>query len=220
MNRPTAQPDGLSPAEVAERVAAGRVNRPPRDGWRAYADIARRNTLTLYNALVVPAAVGLFLLADYRAAWAVSAMAVANVALGLAHELRAKRHLDRLSVLGEARVRVRRGGTEVPLPAGDVVADDVVLLAAGDTVVADGAVVAADFLELDEAPPHRRVGPGSEGGRRPGQVRERLRRRRRGVPGRASGGRGVRPPGGRRGAAVPARPPGRRKRPSTAWCGA
>ncbi|QEL19893.1 HAD-IC family P-type ATPase [Limnoglobus roseus] len=151
MNRPPALHDGLSPAEVAERIAAGRVNRPPRDGWRAYADIARRNTLTLYNALVVPAAVGLFLLADYRAAWAVAAMAVANVALGLAHELRAKRHLDRLSVLGEARVRVRRAGTDVPLPAGDVVADDVVLLAAGDAVVADGSVVAAEFLELDEA---------------------------------------------------------------------
>ncbi len=144
-------PTGLTAVEVAERVAAGRVNRPPRDGWRAYAAIARRNTLTLYNALVVPAAVGLFLLADYRAAWAVSAMAVANTALGLAHELRAKWHLDRLSLLGEARVRVRRDGADRAVPAGEVVADDVVLLAAGDTVVADGAVVAADFLELDEA---------------------------------------------------------------------
>ncbi len=142
---------GLSSAEVSERIASGQVNRAPRHTWRDAAEIVRRNTLTAFNALVVPAAVALFLLADYRGAWAVSAMAVANTAIGLFHEFRAKRHLDRLSLLGEVRVRVRRDGNESTIPSGEVVSGDLVLLAAGESAVADGTVVAASFLEMDEA---------------------------------------------------------------------
>ena len=142
---------GLTSAEVARRVTGGQINRTPNEGWRPYAAIIARNTITLFNMLVVPAAAALFLLADYRGAWAVSAMAVANSLIGLMHEIRAKRHLDRLSLLGEIRVRVRRDKTEQMIPSGEVVLDDVLLLSAGDTVVADGTLVLAKYLELDEA---------------------------------------------------------------------
>jgi cation-transporting ATPase E len=144
-------PGGLTAAEVADRVARGQVNRPPSSGWAEYRDILARNTLTLFNALVVPAAVTLFLLEDYRGAWAVSGMAVANSLIGLAQELRAKRHLDQLAILAETKARVRRDGQETTIPAGDVVLGDVVLLADGEPVVADGTVLAANFLEVDEA---------------------------------------------------------------------
>jgi cation-transporting ATPase E len=142
---------GLSAAEVAERVARGLVNRVPRSDRAEYADIVRRNLLTLFNALVVPAAVALFLLGDYRGAFAVSGLAVANTALGLFQEVRAKRHLDKLTLLAEARARVVRDGAVQDIPAGDVVLGDHVLLAAGDSVVADGTVLEARFLEVDEA---------------------------------------------------------------------
>lgn len=144
-------PGGLTAAEVADRVARGQVNRPPASGWAEYRDILARNTLTLFNALVVPAAVALFLLADYRAAWAVSGMAVANTLIGLAQEVRAKRHLDQLALLAETKARVRRDGRDVTVPAGDVVLGDVVVLADGEPVVADGTVLTANFLEVDEA---------------------------------------------------------------------
>jgi cation-transporting ATPase E len=142
---------GLTLAEVAERVASGHVNRPPTNDWWPILDILRRNVLTLFNALVVPAAIALFVLGDYRGAWAVSAMAVANLAIGLTHEFRAKRHLDQLSLMGETRVRVRRDGYENSIPSGEVVRDDLVLLTAGDVVVADGPVIRSEYLELDEA---------------------------------------------------------------------
>ena len=144
-------PAGLSAAEVAQRVAAGRVNRVRRSDVAEYRDLVVRNVLTLFNALVVPAAVALVALGDYRAGAAVSGFALFNTLLGLVQEVRAKRHLDRLTLLAEARVRVMRDGSAVEVPAGDVVADDVVLLAAGDSVVADGPVVEARFLEVDEA---------------------------------------------------------------------
>jgi cation-transporting ATPase E len=143
--------DGLTSEEAAARTAAGRSNRATPEGWKPYVDIVRRNTLTLFNALVAPAAAALFLLRDYRGAWAVSAMAAANALLGLTHELRAKIHLERLSLLSTATVRVRRDGLERDILSTEVVEGDRIELASGDTVPADGTLVASEFLEMDEA---------------------------------------------------------------------
>jgi cation-transporting ATPase E len=142
---------GLSSAEVADRIARGLVNRVRRSDLADYLDIVARNVLTLFNALVVPAAISLYLLNDYRAALAVSGMAVTNMLLGLVQEVRAKRHLDRLALLAETRVRVVRDGKVIELPAGEVVQDDLVLLAVGESVVADGTLTDARYLEVDEA---------------------------------------------------------------------
>jgi cation-transporting ATPase E len=78
-------------------------------------------------------------------------MALTNLLLGLVQEIRAKRHLDRLTLLAETRVRVVRDGQVQAIRSGDVVRDDVLLLSAGDTVVADGPVLESRFLEADEA---------------------------------------------------------------------
>jgi cation-transporting ATPase E len=142
---------GLTAAEVAERTQAGRTNRVRRSDLAEYADIVTRNVLTLFNALVVPAALALLYLGDWRGGAAVSGMMLANLVLGLVQEIRAKRHLDRLTLLAESRVRVVRDGQETDVPSGDVVEGDVLLLAAGDPVVADGEVLDARFLEVDEA---------------------------------------------------------------------
>ncbi len=142
---------GLTAVEVADRVAQGLVNRAPASGWADYRTIVARNVLTLFNALVAPAAFALFLLGDYRAAWSVSALAVFNSLIGLVQEARAKYHLDQLAILTRTKARVLRDGREQVIPADDVVLDDHVLLRAGEPVVADGTVLAGRFLEVDEA---------------------------------------------------------------------
>jgi cation-transporting ATPase E len=142
---------GLTSAEVAERVRRGQVNRTPRSDLREYAQIVARNLFTWFNAMVVPAAAALVALHEYQGGLAVSGMAVVNTVIGLVQEIRAKRHLDRLAILVESRARVVRDGQPRTVPAGEVVLDDCVLLAAGDTVVADGPVLEARFLEVDEA---------------------------------------------------------------------
>src|SRR5262249_12819043 len=128
---------GLTAAEVAERVARGESNRVRRSGRGEYLAIAARNLFTLFKPLSVPPAIALFCLGEYRDALAVSGMALANMILGLIQEVRAKRHLDRLTLLAETRVRVRRDGQVQEVPTGDVVREDVLLLSAGDTVAAD-----------------------------------------------------------------------------------
>ena len=147
----TTPAEGLTGAEVAERVAQGRVNRVRRSDAAEYLDIVTRNVLTLFNALVVPAAAVLLFLGDYKAGLAVSGMMVANTLIGLVQEIRAKRQLDRLTLLAESTVRAVRDGKPAEVPSGDVVEGDLLLLAAGDPVVADGAVVESRFLEVDEA---------------------------------------------------------------------
>ena len=142
---------GLTASQVAERVRRGETNRPPRSDLADYALIVRRNLLTLFNAMVVPAAIALFVLHEYQGAIAVSGMAIVNSAIGLVQEIRSKWHLDRLALLVEARARVVRDDEARDIPAGEVVRGDTVLLSAGAAVVADGPVVRARFLEVDEA---------------------------------------------------------------------
>ncbi|HEV3143098.1 MAG TPA: HAD-IC family P-type ATPase, partial [Gemmataceae bacterium] len=143
--------NGLSAAEVAERVQRGLVNRPSRSHTAEYWAIFIRNLFTLFNGMVAPAAVALFLLHDYRGAVAVSGLAVVNSVMGLVQELRAKRHLDQLAILAEPKANVIRDGRLQMIPSGDVVQEDHLLLKAGDAVLADGVVLTASNLEIDEA---------------------------------------------------------------------
>jgi cation-transporting ATPase E len=76
---------------------------------------------------------------------------VANIAIGSFQEIRSKRALDRLAALVAPDASVVRNGSERRVPLDQVVVGDLVRLSAGDQVVADGTVVAADGLALDEA---------------------------------------------------------------------
>ncbi|MEV4254909.1 HAD-IC family P-type ATPase [Spirillospora sp. NPDC049652] len=143
-------PDGLTEAEVRERVAAGRVNDVPRRTSRSVGEIVRANVLTRFNALIGT----LFVLVLIFGAWQdalFGGIIVANSAIGVVQELRAKRTLDRLAVVGEAPVRVLRDGATRDLHQDEVVQDDLVVVGTGDKIVVDGPVVSSGGLEVDES---------------------------------------------------------------------
>ncbi|WP_406091734.1 HAD-IC family P-type ATPase [Kitasatospora purpeofusca] len=141
---------GLTAAEVAERVARGDVNDVPVRSSRSTKEIVRANVFTRFNAIigvmfaiilvVGPIQDGLFGL-----------VIVANTAIGIIQELRAKKTLDSLALIGEARPQVRRDGTVEQIAVGGIVLDDTVLLGIGDKVIVDGEVTEADGLEIDES---------------------------------------------------------------------
>jgi cation-transporting ATPase E len=143
--------DGLTAAEVADRTRRGQVNRTATSAWVGYAAIAARQAFTLFNFVVVPTAVALFYYGEWRAGMSVAVTALANALIGAGQEWRARRELDRLAILTARKARVVRDGRPCEIPADAVVLDDLVLLQAGDVVVADGSVVAATYLEVDEA---------------------------------------------------------------------
>ena len=141
---------GLSAGEVAERVAAGQTNSVALHSSRSTADIVRANVLTRFNAIIGV----LFLIIMVVGPWQdglFGLVVLANTAIGIVQELRAKRVLDRLSVIGAARPRVRRDGRIAEIPRDAVVLDDLVVLGSGDQLVVDGPVVGADGLEVDES---------------------------------------------------------------------
>jgi len=141
---------GLSPAQVAERVARGQVNHlPPRSG-RTVGQIVRANVFTRINAiLAVLLAIVLATGSWINAAFGL--LIVANSAIGIVQALRAQRPLAHLAVGGEAHPLVRRQEGTRRIGRAEVVLDDIVILAPGDQVVVDGEVVEADYLEVDES---------------------------------------------------------------------
>ncbi len=76
---------------------------------------------------------------------------VSNIAIGSFQEIRSKRALDRLAALVAPEAVVVRDGADRRVPVEEVVVGDLVRLAPGDQVVADGKILSADGLALDEA---------------------------------------------------------------------
>ena len=141
---------GLAPADVAERVADGLTNRASVRTSRTLAEIVRANVFTFFNALLT----ALWVLVAATGRWqnaAFGAVVVANSAIGIIQELRAKRTLDRLAVLNAPRALVVRDGVESAVPVNEVVLDDLVVLRAGDQVPVDGLVQGAGGLAVDES---------------------------------------------------------------------
>ncbi|MFM8312325.1 MAG: HAD-IC family P-type ATPase [Ilumatobacteraceae bacterium] len=141
---------GLTAAAVADRQARGLVNDVPDAPTRTVLGILRGNVVTPVNVIIAILA-GLVIAAGSPKDALFSGVIVANSAIGIVQELRAKRVLDRLSVLNAPRARVVRDGDIVDLHATELVLDDIIELRSGDQVVADGEIVADDRLEVDES---------------------------------------------------------------------
>jgi magnesium-transporting ATPase (P-type) len=117
---------------------------------RSYASIVRANTLTIPNAILLFFGVLTIALATWRDALFLGIL-VSNIAVGSFQEIRSKRALDRLAALVAPEATVVRDGAARRVPVEQVVVGDVVRVAAGDQVVADGTVATSDGLALDES---------------------------------------------------------------------
>ena len=145
-----ALPTGLTSAEVAERVERGEVNRAPTESSRSLGAIFRANVFTRFNA-ILGALLAVILTVGPLQDALFGIVLVVNAAIGIAQEWRAKRTLDRLSLLSAPNASVVRDGVRKEVAVPDVVLGDVIELTPGTQVVADGPVIEADALEIDEA---------------------------------------------------------------------
>src|SRR5437899_5601195 len=142
--------DGLTESEVRERVARGAVNDVPSPPSRTVAAIIKAHVFTLFNGLLGAMLVAILIVGPIQDAL-FGGVLIANSLIGIVQELRAKRTLDRLSLMAAPRARVVRAGTVREVAVGEVVLDDVLELQPGDQVVVDGGVLEADGLEVDES---------------------------------------------------------------------
>lgn len=130
---------GLTPDEVSERVAAGRVNADAGPKTKPVALIVAEHTLTLFNGVNIALAALVALTGTWRNL-AFLGVVVLNTLIGIVQEVRSKRIVDRLQILAERPVVVRRGGADLEMGHGDVVEGDLVILRRGDQVPADAEV--------------------------------------------------------------------------------
>ena len=141
---------GLTDAEVAQRVADGKTNDVPTRAARSVSDIVRANVFTRINAIL-----GVLLVIVLSTGSVINGafglLIIANSAIGIIQELRAKQTLDKLAIVGQAKPLVRRqSGAKEVLPA-EIVLDDIIELGPGDQIVVDGEVVEEANLEVDES---------------------------------------------------------------------
>lgn len=141
---------GLTEAEVAQRVAEGKSNDVPTRAARSISDIVRGNVFTRINAILGV----LFLIVMSTGSvinGAFGLLIIANSAIGIIQEIRAKQTLDKLAIVGQAKPTVRReSGSRAVLPS-EVVLDDIIELGPGDQIVVDGEVIEESNLEVDES---------------------------------------------------------------------
>ena len=159
---------GVTPAEVASRIGvdpggwphqptSGRPARAARPellarqatvpGWKRFLDQYR----TYMQLILVAAAIVSLAIKEWSTGVMLLLITVLNAVVGLRQEGKAESAMNALKAMVRASARVRRDGTEAEIPAEEVVVGDVVLLAAGDDVPADGRVVQASSLQIDEA---------------------------------------------------------------------
>src|SRR5208282_1063705 len=142
---------GLSAARAAELLAKNGPNALPEEkakpGWQRFLDEYR----TFMQIILVAAAVVSLFIAEWGTALLLLVLTVLNAVIGLREEGKAESAMNALKSMMKASARVRRDGAEAATPADQVVAGDVVLLTAGDQVPADGRIVAANSLQIDES---------------------------------------------------------------------
>ncbi|MFF3871509.1 HAD-IC family P-type ATPase [Streptomyces sp. NPDC001978] len=147
---PSTPSTGLTSAEVARRIARGQVNDVPVRSSRSISEIVRANVFTRFNAIIGVLWLITLVVAPIQDSL-FGFVILANTGIGIVQEWRAKKTLDSLAVIGEARPTVRRDGNAVEVPTNEIVLDDLIEIGPGDKAVVDGVCAEADGLEIDES---------------------------------------------------------------------
>jgi Ca2+-transporting ATPase len=142
---------GLTSARAAELLERNGPNALPAEvqvaAWRRFAEQYR----SYMQMILVAAAIVSLAVKEWSTATLLVAITVLNAVVGLRQEGKAESAMNALKAMVKASARVRRDGSEAEIAAEEIVVGDVVVLAAGDEVPADGRIVEASALQIDES---------------------------------------------------------------------
>ena len=146
------EPDsGLSAAKAAELLQTDGPNALPAEpavpAWRRFLDqYAAYMQIILLIAAALSLAIG-----EWSTGAVLILLTVFNAVVGLRQAGKAESAMNALKSLTKQTARVRRGGVESAIPVEEVVNGDIVLITAGDNVAADGRIIQASSLSIDES---------------------------------------------------------------------
>src|SRR5215213_9981344 len=142
---------GLTAGTAAGRLSEDGPNALPEErqlpGWRRFLDEYR----SYMQLILIGAAIVSLVVQEWGTTVLLLALTVLNAVIGLRQEGKAESAMNALKSMMKTTARVRRDGSEAEIPAEQLVIGDVVLLSAGDQVPADGRVIEASALQIDES---------------------------------------------------------------------
>lgn len=131
---------GLTKEEVAKRIEQGLVNQTDISTDKTTKEIILSNTLTYFNLIFLVITVLLILVGSFRNLTFLPII-IGNTLIGIVQEIRAKRTLEKMSILNAPHADVIRDGKLQQIMSEELVKDDVILLTAGKQICADAVVI-------------------------------------------------------------------------------
>lgn len=142
---------GLTTKEVNKKKSLGLANSNIDSYSPSVAIIIRRNTFNIINTVLVPLIIALAYFEQWRETLVFGVFAAVNSVLTAMDEIRIKRRLDLLKQEFQNTAVVIRDGIEQTIPVSDIVKGDYVKAKEGEGIIADGKVVAENYLQIDES---------------------------------------------------------------------
>ncbi len=135
---------GLSEAEVATRVERGEVNKADIKTDKTKREIVLSNVCTYFNLIFLIISILLIVVGSFRNLTFLPII-IGNTVIGIVQELRAKKTLEKMSLLNAPHADVIRDGKLKNILSQELVKDDIVLLSAGKQICADATVISGSI---------------------------------------------------------------------------
>ena len=142
---------GLTSEEVSDRKARGLANNADVRTSRTYTDIFVKNAFTPFNIVLFILGILLVICDEVISAISATGIIIVNLLISTVQEMRAKRKLDRISLLVRPKVTVIRDGSEIEIDQSEIVMDDLIVIRAGEQALVDGVAESCTSVEMDES---------------------------------------------------------------------
>lgn len=142
--------EGLSDAQVNDRIEHGLFNFTPKKGGKSYLNIFLSNIFTFFNMLTFTVAIALIVFQSGIEKLFFMVIVLLNTAIGIFQEIRSKRTVEKLKLVTAPTATVVRDGERVTVPVNEVVLDDIMFVELGKQICADAVVVKGE-AELNES---------------------------------------------------------------------
>lgn len=141
--------NGLTKEQIEKRIQEGLVNKIDNEHTKTYKQIFKDNLFTLFNLINAVLAVLIIFTGNYKNLMFLGVV-LSNILIGTIQEIRAKKTLDKISLIVNATVCVIRDKKEMMVSLNDIVLDDIIKLKMGSQIVADCILIEGE-LEVDES---------------------------------------------------------------------
>ena len=146
---PTVQ-SGLSSLQVNSRIKDGLINASPQKYSKSYLSIFVGNICTFFNLLGLIVVIALIFAGAGIFDFVFVSVYMMNIIIGITQEIRAKKCIDRLSILSNKTTIVIRDGERRDVSPDDIVLDDIINLSIGNQIPTDCKILEGE-VEVDES---------------------------------------------------------------------